>query len=142
MIKAFLRTLLLVGMGIAILACASPRPVLAPNAHLEAVDRAAAQQDVDDCLRWAREGGQGARQARQVAGSTALGGATGAAVGAASGAVFGNAGRGAAAGAAGGATAGLIRGLLHSHGHDLSPEQRRLVEQCLRNKGYEISGWE
>ena len=35
--------------------------------------------------------------------------------------------------------AGLIRGLFHPPGRDLDPEQRRLVEQCLRDKGYDVS---
>lgn len=102
---------------------------------------AAAQRDIDDCLRRATSGPE-SRQAGKVAGSTAVGAATGAAVGAAAGAVVGSAGRGAAMGAAGGGAGGLIRGLLHSRGRDLDPEQRRLVEECLREKGYEVTGWQ
>jgi hypothetical protein len=142
MISEILKTLLIVSLGLSTLACAAPRPSLSPNAHLEDVGMAVAQHDIDECMRWAVTGGEGARSAGQVAGSTAMGGATGAAVGAASGAVFGTAARGAAAGAAGGATAGLIRGLFRSRSKDLSPGQRRRVEQCLREKGYEVSGWE
>jgi outer membrane lipoprotein SlyB len=141
MTKELLRALLVVGIGLLASACAAPRPILAPNAHLEAVGTAVAQQDIDDCLQRAHAGTLGSSPSGKIAGSTALGAATGAAVGAASGAVFGNAGRGAAAGAAGGGAAGLIRGLFHSRGRDLDPEQRRLVDQCLRDKGYEVSGW-
>jgi len=142
MTKELLQALLLVGIIVLCLACAAKRPTLHPNAHLDTVGTTAAQQDIDDCLRQVIEGGRVSGQAGKLAGSTAIGAATGAAVGAASGAVFGSAGRGAAAGAAGGAAAGLIRGLFYSGDRDLDPEQRRLVEQCLREKGYEVSGWQ
>ncbi|MEJ2671735.1 MAG: glycine zipper family protein [Deltaproteobacteria bacterium] len=139
--KRLFQVLIVMGIATSILACATSRPILSPNAHLGAVGTAKAQADIDECLRWATEGGQKSNPAGKVAGSTAVGAATGAAVGAASGAVFGSAGRGAAAGAAGGATAGLIRGLFHPGRRDLTPEQRQRVEQCLRDKGYEVSGW-
>jgi outer membrane lipoprotein SlyB len=138
--KQLLQALLVLVIVASVLACAAQRPVLYPNAHLEAVGTATAQQDIADCLRRATAGPE-SNQAGKIAGSTAVGGATGAAMGAAAGAVFGSAARGAAAGAAGGATGGLIRGLFHSRDRELTPEQRRLVEQCLREKGYEISGW-
>jgi outer membrane lipoprotein SlyB len=139
--KKLLWTLLAIGIVLSSLACAGKRPVLSANARLDSVGMAAAQQDIDDCLRWATEGGLKSGRAGKVAGSTAVGAATGAAVGAAAGAVVGSAGRGAAMGAAGGGTGGLIRGLFHSRTQNLDPEQRRLVEQCLREKGYEVTGW-
>jgi hypothetical protein len=138
--KTILQVLLVIGIAASSLACAAKRPVLAPNARLETVGMDAAQQDIDDCLGQATSRPESG-QAGKIAGSTAMGGATGAAVGAVAGAVVGSAARGAAAGAAGGATGGLIQGLFHSRDRDLNPEQRRLVEQCLRAKGYEVSGW-
>ena len=140
MTKKLLQALLAFTIVVSSLACAAKRPVLAPNARLEAVGMDAAQQDIDDCLRQAASKPESG-QAGKIAGSTAVGAATGAAVGAVAGAVVGSAASGAAAGAAGGGTGGLIRGLFHSGGRDLNPEQRRLVEQCLRDKGYEVSGW-
>lgn len=139
MIKELLRVFLVGGMVMSILACAAKRPVLYPNAHLEAVGTAAAQQDIDDCLQQAAAGGYQSNSKAEIGGSTAVGAASGAAVGAAVGAVAGRAGRGAAMGAAGGGTAGLIRGLFRSR--DLDPVQRRFVEQCLREKGYKVIGW-
>lgn len=139
--KKLLQASLVIVIVFSTLACAAKRPVLAPNAQLESVGPTAAQQDVDDCLRQAAAGGLESTSAGKVAGSTALGAVTGAAVGAASGAVFGSAGRGAAAGAAGGAAGGLLQALLHPFHRDLDQEQRRLVEQCLKEKGYEVSGW-
>jgi hypothetical protein len=141
MTKTILQVLLVIIIAASSLACAAKRPVLGPNAQLDAGGMDAAQQDIDDCLRRAAEGGLGSSQAGKIASSTAIGAATGAAVGAAAGAVVGGAARGAAAGAAGGGTGGLIRGLFHAGDRDLNPEQRRLVEQCLRDKGYEVSGW-
>jgi len=140
MLKALLRIFLLGGLVVSSLACAAKRPVLYPIARLEAVGPAAAQQDIDDCLQRAAAGGYKANTEGKVAGSTAVGSAAGAAVGAATGAVVGRAGAGAAMGAAGGGTAGLLRGLCRSR--DLDPVQRRFVEECLREKGYQVIGWQ
>ncbi len=140
MLKALLRIFLLGGLVVSSLACGAKRPVLYPNARLEAVGADAAQQDIDDCLQRAAAGGYKAKAEGKVAGSTAVGAAAGAAVGAATGAVVGRAGAGAAMGAAGGGTAGLLRGLFRSR--DLDPVQQRFVEQCLREKGYQVIGWQ
>jgi outer membrane lipoprotein SlyB len=139
--KTILQVLLVIGIVASSLACAAKRPVLYPNARLDSVGMDAAQRDIDDCLRRTTDEGLESSQAGKIASSTAVGAATGAAVGAVAGAVVGSAGRGAAMGAAGGGTGGFIQGLFHSRGRDLNPEQRRLVEQCLRDKGYEVSGW-
>ena len=114
--------------------------MLYPNARLQAVGDAAAQQDIDDCLQRAAAAGYTSDPGGKVAGTTAVGAAAGAAVGAAVGAVAGRAGTGAAMGAAGGGTGGLIRGLCRSR--DLNPVQRRFVDQCLKEKGYEVIGWQ
>ena len=140
MIRMLLRVLLVSGVVASSLACAAKRPVLYPNARLQEVGAAAAQQDIDDCLQKAAAGGYTSDAGGKVAGSTAVGAATGAAVGAAMGAVAGRAGTGAAMGGAGGGTGGLIRGLCRSR--DLNPVQRRFVDQCLKDKGYEVIGWQ
>ena len=140
MIKNVLRVLLVGGVVVSSLACAAKRPVLSPNAQLETVGAAAAQQDIDDCLQKAGAAGYTANQAGKVAGPTSVGAATGAAVGAAVGAVTGRAGAGAAMGAFGGGTGGLIRGIFSPR--DLDPVQRQFVDQCLKEKGYEVTGWQ
>jgi outer membrane lipoprotein SlyB len=140
MIKELLRTLLVGGIVASSLACAAKRPVLYPNERLDTVGPAMAQQEIDACLQRAAEAGHQSHAAGEVVGYTGVGAAAGAAVGAAVGAVAGGAGRGAAMGAAGGGSAGLIRGLFHSR--DLDPVQRRFVEQCLREKGYQVIGWQ
>ncbi len=140
MIKDLLRFLLVGSIVVSSLACAAKRPVLYPNARLEAVGPAAAQQDIDECLQKAAAAGYGSNSGGTVAGSTAVGAAAGAAVGAAVGAVAGRAGAGAAMGAAGGGTGGLIRSIFSSR--DLDPVQQRFVDQCLKEKGYEVIGWQ
>ena len=57
MIRDLLRVLLVGGVVVSSLACAAKRPVLYPNARLQAVGTAAAQQDIDDCLQKAAAGG-------------------------------------------------------------------------------------
>jgi hypothetical protein len=140
MIRNLLRVWLVVGLVMSSLACAATRPVLYPNERLQAVGEAAARQDIDDCLRRAAAAGHTTDPGGKVAGTTAVGAAAGAAVGAAVGAVAGRAGAGAAMGAAGGGTGGLIRGLGRSR--NLNPVQRRSVDQCLKEKGYEVIGWQ
>jgi hypothetical protein len=140
MVKDLLRVLLVGGVVVSSLACAAKRPVLSPNAQLEAVGAAAAQQDINDCLQKAAAAGYTADSGSKVAGSTAVGAAAGAAIGAAMGAVAGRAGTGAGMGAAGGGTGGLLRGIFGSR--DLDPVQRRFVDQCLKGKGYEVINWQ
>jgi outer membrane lipoprotein SlyB len=140
MIKDLLRILLVGGVVASSLACAAKRPVVYPSARLEAEGAAAVQQDIDDCLQKAAAAGYASNQGDKVAGSTAVGAAAGAAVGSAVGAVAGRAGAGAAMGAAGGGTGGLIRGLFRSR--DLDPVQRRFVDKCLQEKGYEVIDWQ
>ena len=140
MIRDLLRVLLVGGVVASSLACAAKRPVLYPNAQLQAVGAAAAQQDIDDCLQKAAAAGYTANAGGKVAGSTTVGAATGAAVGAAVGAIAGRAGTGAAMGAAGGGTGGLIQGIFGYR--DLDPVQRRFVDQCLKEKGYEVINWQ
>jgi outer membrane lipoprotein SlyB len=100
----------------------------------------AVQRDIDECIRVAKEAGPRAARGKQIAGQTAGGAAVGAAAGAVAGAITGSPGIGAAAGAAGGATGGLVRGLFRSTGLDAG--QRRYVEECLRQKGYQPIGWQ
>ncbi len=140
MVKAALRFLVAGVFLMSGAACAAKRPVLYPNAQLEAVGAAAAQQDIDDCLRKAAAGGYTSHAGGTVAGSTGVGAAAGGAVGAAMGAVVGRAGAGAAMGAAGGGTGGLIRGLFRSR--DPDPMQQQFVNKCLQEKGYEVIGWQ
>jgi outer membrane lipoprotein SlyB len=122
------------------LACAATqRPVLGPSDNLPGRTAEDVQRDIDECIQMAKEAGPGAvwagQAARQTAGSAALGAASGAVAGA----FYGGAARGAAAGAAGGAAVGLLSSLMRSH--DLDGGQQQYVEDCLRQKGYNPTGW-
>lgn len=131
--------LLCVALSAVFLGCAAKRPVLYPNAHRTMAGQAAAEADMEDCLKLARDYQAGGGQGEQIAKDTATGGAVGGATGAAVGAVVGDFGKGAAAGAAGGAAGALTRSVIRSG--DPDPIYRRFVEKCLRDKGYEPIGW-
>ena len=72
-------------------ACAGPKPILYPNAHLQTVGQDAAKQDIAECREMAEAAGAkpGEGKAGQVAGSTAVGAGVGAAGGAVGGAIYG-----------------------------------------------------
>ncbi|MCF6156841.1 MAG: hypothetical protein E3K36_16755 [Candidatus Brocadia sp.] len=120
--------------------CATKRPVLYPNEHLNTVGREVADKDIDECFQLAKAHAGKYRTEKKIAEQTAVSTAIGAATGAAVGAVAGDAGRGAAAGAAGGAASGLIFGLFKAR--DPDPLVRQYMEECLGDKGYTVIGWE
>ncbi len=134
---------LLVAVTLAVGCSHAQSPVLYPNAKLEQVGKAQVEADISTCRRRADEyvSSGGAATAKEVGKDTAVGGAGGAAVGAVAGAVSGGgAGRGAAIGAATGATAGAVHGAVKSSGP--SPIYKNFVDRCLREKGYEVIGWQ
>jgi hypothetical protein len=122
--------------------CASPRPVLYPNTHFQTVGQDGADRDVTDCREVAKAAGSspGAGRTGAVAGGTAIGAGIGAASGAAGGAVVGAAGRGSAIGAVAGAVSGFLRGLFRRP--PPSQAYMRIVDRCLKERGYEPMGWE
>jgi hypothetical protein len=130
----------LAALFLATAACGPRRPVVYPDTKVQEKGEAQVRADVADCIRQAKDAGVGAGKAGEVARTTAIGAGTGAAIGAAVGAFGRGAATGAAQGAAGGGAAGLIGGLIRAH--DLSPVQKRFVEECLRRKGYTTVGWQ
>lgn len=128
-------------------ACATQRPVLYPNEHYRRVGPAVAEQDVNDCMRQAdryvSSNGRGTDAGHNAAIDAGTGATVGAAAGAAGGAVVGHAARGAAVGAAGGGAAALTRGLLRGlfQSRQPKPAYRNFVHRCLREKGYDLTGW-
>jgi uncharacterized protein YcfJ len=122
--------------------CAGPKPILYPNAHYQQVGSDAAEEDIKACRQLAEDSGASPRQGKsaQVGTSTVAGGAIGAAAGAVGGAVVGNPGRGAKVGAASGGTAGLLRGLFKKSSP--SGAYKQFVDRCLKERGYEPTGWE
>ena len=122
-------------------ACAStPEPVLYPNNHLQQVGKAGAQRDIAECRRMASAYGVSGTRDGEVAGKAAGGAAVGGASAGAWGLVRGDAGERALAGAAAGAAAGTVRGTVQSS--EPSPVYRNFVQRCLREKGYEVIGWQ
>lgn len=121
--------------------CASNKPVIYPNAHSQTVGAAQAEVDVSECRAQAEAAGADpyAGTTDDAARNTVRGGGMGAATGAVGGAIGGNPGRGAAIGAASGATAGLLHSLLGKPSP--SPAYRNFVERCLRDRGYDLAGW-
>lgn len=138
--KSFLNALLCLILLLS--ACAGPKPILYPNAHLKAVGQETAKDDIAECRDMAEAAGaqEGEGRAGQVAGRTAVGAGIGAASGAVGGAISGAAGRGSLIGAASGATFGLLSSLFTRP----NPGQGYInfVDRCLTEKGYEPVGWE
>ena len=137
--KRYTIVIFLVATAVLLSACAQKRPVLYPNATYQAAGATAAQRDIDECIQMAADYGHATDRGKNVAQSTVGGAAVGAAVGGAVGLVTGSPGRGIAAGAAGGGAGGLTRGAMKSGTPD--EIERRFVEQCLRDKGYQVVGW-
>ncbi|HVO94225.1 MAG TPA: hypothetical protein VMT22_15355 [Terriglobales bacterium] len=141
-------TILLLILLVAVVGCASSRPILYPNEQLKRVGADAANRDVDDCLRQAENyvpsNGRAGKVAAGAATSAATSSVVGAAAGAAGGSIVGRAGTGAAIGGAGGAAGGATRGFLHgiSGKNEPTPVQKNFVNRCLREKGYSPIGWE
>jgi hypothetical protein len=127
---------------LALCGCASSQPIIYPNVHSQAVGSAQAQQDIGECKALAESAGASSSnsKANTMARKTVKGGGVGAATGAVGGAIAGNAGRGAAIGAASGATAGLVHSLFGDSSP--SPAYRNFVTRCLKDRGYDLAGWD
>lgn len=136
-----LRILVVMTLAAAAGCASSQRPVLYPNAAYERAGRAQAERDVDDCMRRAESHGLSPTGSSRVVRRSAEGAAVGAAAGAAGAAVYGNdVGRAAGTGAAAGAAAGAVRGGFEAA--DPNPTYRSFVQRCLRERGYEVVGWQ
>jgi hypothetical protein len=129
-------------ISLATTACSSHKPILYPNEHYREVGAEAAEADIKDCMALAKEAGASPSQGKsgQVATNTVGGGAIGSAGGAVGGAIRGHPGQGAMIGAASGATVGFLRGLLRKPAP--SGAYKQYVDRCLRERGYDPTGWE
>ena len=126
-------------------ACATQRPVLSSNAQLMRVGPEVGERDIDECIAQAEAAKTESRgtSTENVVAGAATGSVVGAAAGGAGGAVVGQAAQGAAAGAVGGAVASLMHALLQwlFGSKPPDPSNQQFVERCLREKGYEPTGW-
>ena len=136
------RVTVLMAMGMTVIGCSASKPILYPNQHYQLVGAAAGESDIKECRELAEASGASPTQGKtaQVGTSTVAGGAVGAAAGAVGGAVVGNPGRGAKVGAASGGTPGFLRGLFRKS--QPGAAYTRVVDRCLRKRGYEPMGWE
>ncbi len=114
-----LRILIAVTLAAAAGCASTQRPVLYPNATFERVGPAQAERDIDDCTRRAESHGLTPTGNTRVARRSA---------------------EGAAVGAAAGATAGAVRGGFEAA--DPNPTYRSFVQRCLRERGYDVIGWQ
>ncbi|MGD8842649.1 MAG: hypothetical protein PVJ83_04155 [Gammaproteobacteria bacterium] len=122
--------------------CASgpPKPVFYPNTHLQNVGQAQADRDIAECKQLAHTSGVAEKKRGEVGKKAATGAAVGGASAGAWGLVSGNAGQRALAGAAAGAAAGTVRGGVQKT--ETSPVFRNFVNRCLKERGYEVIGWQ
>jgi outer membrane lipoprotein SlyB len=128
----------LAGFAVLLLVSCATRPIVYPNEKLRASGQVAVDADTQACIDEAEaylESGRVPELAKQTGEGAVVGGAIGGAVGA----VRSSVGRGAAAGAAGGAAGGLVHGLWHWR--EPSAVEKRYVERCLSERGYDVIGW-
>ena len=121
-------------------ASAPPKPVLYPNSHMQSAGQAQADQDIAACKQLAHSSGVAENKDSEVGKKAVSGAAVGGAAAGAWGLVRGDAGQRALAGAAAGAAAGTVRGGIQAT--ETSPIFRNFVNRCLRERGYEVIGWQ
>jgi len=121
-------------------ASAPPKPVLYPNNHMQSVGQVQADQDITACKQLAHSSGVAENKDGEVGKKAVGGAAVGGAAAGAWGLVRGDAGQRALAGAAAGAAAGTVRGGMQAT--ETSPIFKNFVNRCLRERGYEVIGWQ
>lgn len=129
---------------LSVTACTAPskKPVMYPNAKSTTVGQAQMARDVEDCMALARQYGVSDTRQNNVGRDTATGALIGGASAGAWGLVRGDAADRALAGAAAGAAAGATRGVIRASENKPNPTFQRFVQRCLRERGYEVIGWE
>ena len=125
-------------------ACAGPDPILRSNNRLLLYGREAAEQEIEACREKTSRAGlpHGTSRSGNAATGGTLGVIVGAAVGASTGLVGGP--TGVAIGAGAGVVIGGVLGFIAGTYKPLSPDPAftASMERCLKEKGYEVSGWE
>jgi hypothetical protein len=136
--------MVLLVMASFVAACAGPEPVLRSNKRLQLYGKQMAQQEIEACRQKIEEAGvsPGVHQSGNAATGAVLGMTLGGAVGASAGVIGGI--TGVTIGAGAGAGLGLIVGLVGGTFKPLEPDPpyADAVAACLKEKGYEVSGWQ
>ena len=132
-------------LGMSLLACAGPEPLLRSNAKFQLQGQEAAKLDVAACQQKAEAAGLKPgtdSRSGNVATGAVLGLISGAAVGASSGLIGGL--PGVTIGAAVGGALGVIIGSVGGAYKPLDPDPPYgdAVVRCLFEKGYDVSGWQ
>ncbi|MFO0775791.1 MAG: hypothetical protein U0172_14110 [Nitrospiraceae bacterium] len=134
-------------MAAMVAGCSGPQPILYPTPKVQQMGPDAIEDEIDACRKVADQVGadEGSNQAGRAAGSTAMGAGVGAAGGAIGGAISGGGvGIGALIGAATGAVWGLFSWMFGWMVTPAQPSQTyvNVVNRCLAEKGYDVSGWQ
>ena len=116
----------------------APKPVLYPNDKYNATTKDQVQADIADCRKKAKEFVK-THKSEIVAAHTGAGAALGALFGLILGAFTGNIGQSVAEGAALGGAGGAVGGGAQAATPDAV--ERRFVEICLSQEGYQPIGW-
>ena len=132
-------------IGVGLVACAGPEPLLRSNAKFQLQGREAAKLDVAVCQQKVEASGLKpgtVNRSGNVAAGAGLGLISGAAVGASSGLIGGV--PGVTIGAAVGGALGVIIGSVGGAYRPLEPDPpyADAVVRCLIDKGYDVSGWQ
>jgi hypothetical protein len=127
-----------------LVACSGPQPILRSNKHLHMYGKQVAQQEINSCQEKVERTGlrPGVHQSANQGSGAVLGLLLGGAMGASAGVVGGLPGM--TIGAAAGSGLGLLIGVLGGTFKPLEPDPpyADAVTSCLKEKGYEVSGWE
>ena len=129
-------------LAIILSGCATspPKPILYPNAYFNQVGQQVANHDIASCMSMAHSSGVNEKKDGEIVKNAAGGAAIGGTAAGAWGLVYGDAMNRAAAGALAGAAAGTTRGVIKSS--ETSPVFKNFVQKCLRDRGYEVIGWQ
>jgi hypothetical protein len=133
------RVLLIVTLAGFLAACATPRPVLTPNAHYETVGAAAAEADIEACLAEAPQYLDAGERFLTLGGGTLAGGGAGVIAGATFPGDADDIGTRIGVGAIIFAIVGLGYGAFMVVDSDHRFE--RDMERCLGERGYAVDGW-
>jgi hypothetical protein len=121
--------------------CSSPRPVLYPNKHYQQAGSEQATRDIDDAIKAADERNMthsnDGKEAVRTSVNSGVSAGTVVGAGAAAG---GGIGGGTVVSAAGAGASGLVQWMFN-HGQP-DPLFRGFVETYLKNKGYQVIGWQ
>jgi len=139
---ALLATALLAGCATTGPSSPSARPVFYPNATLNRVGDAQAQKDSDQCMGSARAAGLAPEEKdNAVAHGAAKGAAMGGVAGVVGGLIRGRPDRAIENGVSGAAVGGSVGAVAGAFHEKPSGTYRHYVQRCLKDKGYDVIGW-